>query len=127
MRVEYLPRGSPDCPLIRIYGHDKSGMLALRAAVSGLAEGKKTEVDLAALPSFEMVENIALKLIVAKTDGIRRQRRSLHFEWALDAGGWATVASLIDPLIAQPNRYQWLYDQFGKIKVLLSAYEDGQW
>ena len=35
--------------------------------------------------------------------------------------------TLIDPLIAQPNRYQWLYDRFGKIKVLLSAYEDGPW
>jgi hypothetical protein len=124
MKIEYLKGGSPDCPLIRIYGNDKAGMRDLRAAIADLISGAKDSIALHRLPAFEPVDGRKLTLRVASSareKGVHQQTGTLDFEWALPVYDWETVAYLIGS--SGTSTFQWLHD--GKIPILLSR--DGQW
>ena len=130
MKIEYLEDGSPDCPLIRIYGNDQIGMRNLCAAIGDLIAGANDSIALHRLPHFEAVGGCELTLRVASTPrqkGVHRQTDTLDFEWHLSLPDWDTVAELIAPFGAHPNtrNFQWLHD--GETSILLSSYEDGQW
>ena len=132
MKIEYLPEGSPDCPLIRIYGDDQIGMRDLRAAIRDLITGAKETIDLHRISSFAAAAACELKLRIASAlhhEGVRQQAGTLDFEWALTVPEWESVADLIEPLAEHPEQrgYQWLHDRAGEILVLLSSYGDGQW
>jgi hypothetical protein len=42
MKLEFLPDGSLDCPLVRLYDFSAAEVASLATAVSGLAEGVTT-------------------------------------------------------------------------------------
>jgi hypothetical protein len=116
MKIEYLEDGSPDCPLIRIYGSDGTGLRHLRAAIRDLISGAKDSIALHQLPGFEAVDGCELTLRVASTarqKGVHQQTGALDFEWALSLPDWDTVAELIPPFIERG--FQWLHD--GKIDI----------
>ena len=124
MKIEYLDSGSPDCPLIRIYGPDQAGMRNLRAAIRDLTSGTKDTIALHRLPFFDAVGACGLTLKVASTPrqkGVHRQTGTLDFEWVLPVYDWETVAYLIGS--SDTPSFQWLQD--GNIAILLS--KDGSW
>lgn len=132
MKIEYLVAGSPDCPLIRIYGNDETGMRHLRSAIGDLISGERGTIDLHRLPAFAAVGGCTLKLTTASAvhhEGLRQQVGTLDFEWALPITEWETVADLIEPFVTQSETpgFQWLHDRTGEIAILLSSYEGGQW
>jgi quinol monooxygenase YgiN len=46
MKIEFLPSGSPDCPLIRLYGFDRTEATRLREIVNRLASGSQQAISL---------------------------------------------------------------------------------
>jgi hypothetical protein len=52
MKVEYLPEGSPDCPLILIYGAEVAPVRTLFETIEALSSSKLKEVSLASLDGF---------------------------------------------------------------------------
>lgn len=136
MRVEYLHSGSPDCPLIRIFGTERAEFDELLAIVRALAEGQCLAVDLLNRPNFVGAEVDSFKLERARTSGgvMREDRR--EFRWRNTATDWTLVAGFLEPFShsARTGAFQWLAGpeareglEQSSISVLLSNSNVGTW
>jgi hypothetical protein len=120
MRIDFLDKGSADCPLIRIYGFHPDECIRLKRVFERLARGEAQEICLNDLPGVEPANGFGL---IAKTG--KRDRGVLYdnhnaFEWVLTPSTWDNVAGLIEPFcILGSGGYQWL-EQVGEIGVLIS-------
>jgi hypothetical protein len=127
MRLEYLPDGSPDCPLIRLYDFDHRTVSVFRRLVAELGNGSRRALIVHDLPDVEAVGGCQLVLEVGKRNlGVIPSRSSNSFSCILTESGWENVAYLMEPFCepGQAGAFQWLSDE-GEIPLLLSV--DGQW
>jgi hypothetical protein len=123
--LEYLPDGSPDCPLIRLYAFTPIEAAALGAAVAGLAAGTAERVAVHELPGVEPVGGCELVFRVRGWDQAVVRVGPAAFECGFTAGTWDNVAGLVEPFAADAGGYQWLAGVPGEASLLLSAF--GQW
>jgi hypothetical protein len=127
VRLEYLPDGSPDCPLIRLYDFDHRTVGVLRHCVTELRNGARRELAVHDLPDVEAVDGCRLVFEVGMGNlGVIRSGSSNSFRCVLTEAGWENVAHLMEPFCepVQAGNFQWLSDE-GKISLLLSV--NGQW
>ena len=137
MNLDFLEEGSPDCPLIRIYGTDHDDHRRLIRAIAALAAGTVERLPIQELPGFGADPNFELILSIAANDeGVSRHGQSLHFIWALTSAKWHIVEGLARPLAdcESAGAYQWLAGpearyglDVGSASVLLSNTHDGHW
>lgn len=137
MRLEFLEDGSPDCPLIRIYGTVPGEFAALHREVLRLASGAATQLSLNRLTGFVGVNGCELTMISSSRDiGVRRSKDASTFEWLLTPAMWDIASDFTGTFARDLNvgRYNWLAGRqsyfgidVGKIAVLLSASEHGEW
>jgi hypothetical protein len=137
MELEFLKEGSPDCPLIRIYGIDQAEFSSFHGAVQQLtdAAGKKCSVQ--EIPGFHAVDDCALTMIsVSSNAGVRQIGKALRFEWALTPAKWSIVAGLVEPFAfdLMVGTHQWLSGKeahfgldLGTISLLVAGSADGRW
>jgi hypothetical protein len=124
MKIEYIPDGSPECPLIRLYGFSKSELVTLHDLIVSFAVGTEP-VELGAVTGFNAIGDCVLVLDVCERNEGIIQYCPHSFRCSLDLETWADVVALIEPLIEDDNGgYQWL-DRTSGISLLLSS--DGQW
>ncbi len=127
MKLDFLPDGSPDCPLVRIYGFGPAEARGLHEAVARLAGGKVDSVEIHSLAGAEPVDGCRLTLRVGRKDrGVCPVPGKNSLECVLRRHTWEQVADRIAPFCeeAAPGHYQWL-DESGDIPLLLSA--SGDW
>jgi len=127
MKLEHLPDGSTDCPLIRIYDFTVSEATALQAKVTGLGEGSSDSVVVHDLPFVTSIDDCQLLLVVADRDqGVVTVDSARRFTCGLTRASWKSVVGLMGPfsLPEGSNGYQWL-DETSDISLLLSP--DGLW
>lgn len=68
MKLEFLPEGSADCPLIRLYAFDRAAVLQFNDLVISLATGASTHASLHKQAWIEPVKDCELKLLLGKHD-----------------------------------------------------------
>jgi hypothetical protein len=127
MQLEYLPDGSPDCPLIRLYDFDSRAVMVLRGLVVELAHGARRELAVHDLPDVEALAGCQLVLEVGTQDlGVIPGRSPNSFRCILRDASWDNVAGLIEPFCepGPSGGFQWLSDE-SKVSLLLSR--DGHW
>lgn len=125
MKLDYLPDGSPDCPLVRLWDFSVTEAAELYEAFSWLACGRRTQIVLHELPGVAPVDGCMLRLISGSRDsGLVSVGRRGEFEGVLTPDGWDTVSSLTEPFVQGDRGYQWLIAS-GDAKLLLSS--DGLW
>jgi hypothetical protein len=126
MKLQFLPDGSPDCPLIRLYDFEAADVVRLKELFDSLAAGSRTDISLHEQKGIEPVGGCQLKLRVGKRDTGIVQKGPFTFECDLTPARWADVASLTEPFgeAAEANTYQWLNED-GQISLLLSP--NGTW
>jgi hypothetical protein len=127
VKLEYLPAGSSDCPLIRLYNFNKEEVAALHVRAVELGTGTREEVQLDQELNMVAIAGCSLSLARAKSDyGVSRTHEQNHYRCALTEESWQTVAGLIEPFLTPSAvpRYQWL-SEIGETNLLLS--EDGAW
>jgi len=128
MKLEYLPYGSPDCPLIRLYDFTTAEAVQLHRDVHALASGAAERFDVHRLPFVESVGGCQLAFVRQSWDGaIVRGRGSCEFECRFTAGTWDNVAGLLEPFTEGAGGFQWLAGVPGEAALLLSAFASGQW
>jgi hypothetical protein len=125
VKLENLPDGLPDCPLIRLYEFDQSEARLLRQLAKSLAAGEREVLALHDEEWIESVGGCSLNLRRRDRDqGVRATPFNI-FECVLSAEGWRNVEALLEPLCESgPSRFQWLTRQ-GRIALLISP--SGQW
>ncbi len=130
MKLEFLPEGSADCPLIRLYAFDRAAVLQFNDLVISLATGASTHASLHKQAWIEPVRDCELKLLLGKHDRGVSQTGPLTFECHLSKDGWNDVVGLLKPFCksdyseARSETYQWL-NETGKISLLIS--HSGKW
>ena len=127
MKLDFLPDGSADCPLVRIWGFMPTEARRLHEAATRLAGGQTEPVEVHSLTGVEPIDGCQLTLRVGREDrGVYALIGVNSFECLLRRPIWEHVANLIRPFCeeAKPGYFQWL-DESGDISLLLSV--DGQW
>ena len=125
MRLEYLPDGSPDCPLIRVFDFTPAEAAALAAAVADLAAGRAERVAVHELPGVAAAGGCELVLSVRGWDQAVVRVGPAASECGFTAGTWDNAAGLIEPFADGSGGYQWLAGVPGEASLLLSV--SGQW
>ena len=125
MRLEFLPSGSTDCPLIRLFEFTPTEAQELREAVADLAAGRVERILVHALPGVEAVNGCELVLCRRAWDQSIAQVGPMSFECGFTVGTWENVAGLIEPFTIGGDGYQWLAGIPGEAFMLLSP--SGHW
>ena len=125
MKLEFLPEGSTDCPLIRLYSFTRSEVLHLRQLVDKLSTGKAQKIALHDELGVEPVNGCRLFFSHGNRDQGIVQISPREFECVLSGEGWLDVSSLLEPFCAtDASGFQWLSDH-GPISLLISV--KGTW
>jgi len=125
VKLEYLPKGSPECPLIRLYDFDQLQAKRLSKLVKSLAAGDRENVALHNEAWVESVGECCLRLQSGKRNQRIRTTPSGTFECVLSAEGWKDIEGLLEPFReSKTSGFRWLTRQ-GKIALLISP--SGQW
>ena len=125
MRLEYVPDGSPDCPLIRLYDFIPAEAARLGAAVAELAAERAARVAVHQLFGVAAVGGCELVFRTRGWDQAVIRVGPAAFECGFTPGTWDNVAGLIEPFAAGSGGYQWLAGVPSEAALLLSA--SGQW
>jgi hypothetical protein len=125
VKLEYLPAGSPDCPLIRLYEFDQAEAQQLRQLVRSLAAGDREDVALQNEVWVESVTGCCLNLRRGNRNQGVRPARADKFECVLSPEGWSDVEGLLEPFSeSNSSGFQWLTNH-GRVALLISR--SGQW
>ncbi len=123
MNLEFIPDGSPDCPLIMMSWSVPEEAEQLRQELRRLASSSETTAALHSLPFIAPVEGYELLAHAAKEDvGARLLENSDNrFTWSLTPQSWQDVVDLLHPMtLPSSSGYQWL-DETGEIDILIST------
>lgn len=128
MRIEYLRDGSPDCPLIRIYGNARESLLLLRRSFSLLAAGTVETIAIHDVHGFEPVGGCRLLASVGESDAGVTTEDEMNFTIRLSAPTWLNLAEKTTRLLdtCESSYHQWL-DETSPISLLLTTNPDGNW
>jgi hypothetical protein len=125
VKLEYLPDGSPDCPLIRLFEFDQLEAQRLRQLVISLVAGDRQDVALQNEEWVKPVGECCLNLRRGNRNQGVRQAQALKFNCVLTPDGWSNVEALLEPFCeSNTPGFQWLTHD-GRIALLISA--NGQW
>ena len=125
MKLEFLPEGSPDCPLIRLYSFTQAEVLHLRQIVDALADGTVQSATLNDERGIESLDGCHLVLTSGDQDKGTNQMSPLQFECILSKKGWADVSFRLEPFCeTDATGFQWLEEK-GPISLLISV--KGTW
>src|SRR5436305_12457440 len=93
MKLEYLPDGSPDCTLIRLYDFTPVEAQSLHAVLMELAAGSPRRAELHECPWVESVGGCRLTLYVSSWDtAINCKSGPAVIECGFTASTWDNVA-----------------------------------
>jgi hypothetical protein len=125
VKIEYLPEGSPECPLIRLYDFGQSEVKQLRELMKSLATGDRENVVLHNEACVESVGGCSLNLQRGNQNQGIRQSQTLRFECVLSSDGWSNAEGLLEPFSeSNTTGFQWLTND-GRVALLISR--SGQW
>jgi hypothetical protein len=127
MKIEYIPDGSKECPLILIHGPDVNAIISLRQACLNLANGKAEFFVVHDLPGIEREASCKLLAYVGRRDlGVLRMPEPGPFRWEVTATSWLNVEGLLEPFCRaqSKHRHQYLDDSSG-MPVIIST--DRSW
>jgi hypothetical protein len=125
MKLEYIPEGCVDCPLIRLYEFDRNEAVAFKSLIEQLRNGRQ-QVALHQEPFVQPIDNCRLTLRHSTNDlGILFD--GSEFECSLTSESWDDLVIWVEPFCnADRGSYQWLPTRGrGKINLLFSR--NGQW
>ena len=125
MKLEYLPDGSADCPLIRLFDFDQSEVQRLRQLVKSLVAGDRQDVALQNEEWVKPVGECCLNLRRGNCNQGVRRAEALKFECVLSPDGWSNVEGLLEPFCeSNTSGFQRLTHD-GRIALIIS--QTGQW
>lgn len=127
-KLEYLPDGSDDCPLIRLSDFETADVVALQELCIPLAEGRVREASLDSQAWVHAIGGCRLTLRAGIANrGVKVPIAGAPFvmEYTPEGEGWLEVADKLAPFVAdRVGGFQWLTNE-GDVNVLISW--DGLW
>lgn len=128
MKMEYLPTGSTDCPLIRLYDFTLDEVVQLFGVFASLASDAVRTVGLHEQSYVQPIDECRLVLRVAERDQGIVQLDAHSFACVLTEDGWKDEEERAIALVGDGCRgdFQWLlWGIPSEVRLLLSW--DGRW
>jgi hypothetical protein len=126
MNIEHFADGTPECPLILLYGSNPFDALNLSLAIERVANGLVDQLAVHAVPGYASVNDCQLFLKLGLSDhGIQRLGQAHTFECTLRKETWLAMIGPIEPF-TEPERkdsgssFQYL-NESSKIRLLIST------
>jgi hypothetical protein len=120
MRLEFLPDGADECPLLRLYGWGDGEVSLLRAAAERLATHAERVIAVHQMPFVAIVGGITFTWTADPWDrGVLLPDDQRSFVMRLPAEVWADVAEIIRPFERDVVGFNWLLP-VTEVRVLLS-------
>lgn len=127
MKIDFLESGSPDCPLVRIYGQSIPEFKILHATIRQLADGSIDLATVEDLSGYESTDGTSL-ILTRGSKSVGFIRTENQFELRVTEKEWETIAYLIEPFLERIGGCQWLWESMeDPIMLLLSSAEGGAW
>jgi hypothetical protein len=128
MKLEYVPKGASECPLIRLFDFSAEDIKQFREAISRLASGESQRLEVHDLARMESIGNCRLTFFVQNRDqGV--VKRSGNDEGSFECGftmeTWDNIEGLVEPFTNGGEGFQWLGGATGEAALLISC--DGSW
>jgi hypothetical protein len=124
MKIEYIDKGSEDCPLIMISDTTPEECKILQRECYRLSKRELKEIEIHKLKGCIAVNKCQLLAKVGEQNkGIIQTGHNI-FQIILEDIWWDNVAGLIEPFCKESSGFQWL-DETSKISLLLSP--TGHW
>ena len=124
MKIEYLKNGSPDCPLVRIYGENKEEWIQLKSSFSQLTQGHTSEVSIHHLKGFVSIDRCEVTAELGQRDIGITETDNNKFRCILTNDTWDNIEYLLTPFCNGKKGFQWL-DETSNISLLIST--SGMW
>lgn len=126
MKVDFLPDGAPDCPLIRLYDYRDGELERLRVVCRELADGVRAEFALHEQPWIDAVDGLRFIWRACSQDiGVNMPRSGEPFVLAYSDEAWREVEEKIAGLEESGRGgFNWLTME-GDVGLLISP--DGPW
>jgi hypothetical protein len=125
VKLDYLKDGSDDCPFVRLYEFRSVEIQRLRASFARLADGAVHQAALGDITPVETMDGTQLTFTRAERDRGVVQTDAQSFDLVLTPAGWQRCSGLLEPFCEPSWGYQWLSDDVGHIRLLVS--HDGDW
>jgi len=125
VRIELIPDGSPDCPLIRLFDYRDNELELLQIACRELANGQRAEFALHEQTWVEPQDGLRFTWKASAQDvGVELPALGDPFVLEFSDEAWREVDDKISRLMPAQTGFNWLTNE-GEVKVLLSR--DGKW
>lgn len=125
MKLEFLPDGSTDCPLIRLFDFTQKEAAWLHGLLVNLSTGLLQSVALHDHPNVEAIGHCELNLRCGQSYRGVMQIEPWVFDCVLTPVGWDNMAGLVAPFCDDATTgFQWLC---GKTRIKLLLTKDGHW
>ena len=125
MRLEFIPEGPADCPLLRLHDYWMDEVEKLHRASLDLADGRIPELALHEQPWIEPVADCRfIWRMNAKDIGVTLPEGNDPFVLAFSDEAWREVADKLLPFVQGSTGHNWLTNE-GEVNVLISW--DGLW
>ena len=123
MKLEFFADGSPDGPLLLLYGKAPDTVRALARELGALKGG---QLELETFPGIEAVGGCRVVAKVTRRDLGIRQVGPTSFVWELSPAGWEQAIGLMEPFTegSSGDGFQWLLRNAPDISFIISG---GRW
>jgi hypothetical protein len=126
MRLEFLPHGSPDCPLLRLYRFTPAEARQLHDNIAALVAGIAESVSVHDLPFVEALAGTRLTCRATTRDqSLTRGIAPGEFNCGFTPETWDNIVGLVEPFTRGSSGVQWLARGQDDACLILSV--DGQW
>ena len=119
MGIRYLKEGSPDCPILQMYGDHIEEYDLLINEIGKLVSGENGKLDITGLKNFNGQSNAKLIFTVSATDIGVITNDEVTFTCCLRKHSWSQVIEKLIILKQPTLGYNWL-DETSNISLLLS-------
>ncbi len=127
MNIEYLEKGSDDCPIIRVYGNEPDSVKLLMKCIADLVNGTVKTKCINDIKGFKSVSGCKFNIEVSSLQKGVIKTGSNSFVCQLTKVGWQESYELLEPLSEESKTgYQWI-NESSEISFLVSRYANGQW
>jgi hypothetical protein len=125
MRLQYVPDGSNDGPLLRLFEWQSGEVAALRSVAEQLALGHLVHVPLHEQAFIASTDGVTFDWVADSWGrGVLVPSDGLSFVMQLTSAEWSDVVEIIRPFERSPIGFSWLLP-VTEVQVLLSY--DGCW
>lgn len=134
LRLRLIAEGTPDAPLLLLYGYDRETFARIIGCMRRLSAGEIVSTSMTEIPGVVSADGSNVTLMLGPLDEGATRSGEDEFRWVLTGRSWDDVAELLLPLSEADEdgaRHQRLSPQTrlptSTLPVIVTTSPEGEW